>query len=47
MDRVVGLELGADHYLPKPFLCRLFVLAPGGTWAARNANPGLEVTLPL
>src|SRR5215468_10701502 len=41
MDRVVGLELGADDYLPKPFeprelLARVKAILRRGTGASRN-----------
>jgi two-component system phosphate regulon response regulator OmpR len=41
MDRVVGLELGADDYLPKPFeprelLARVKAILRRGTSASRN-----------
>src|SRR5262249_61058495 len=41
MDRVVGLELGADDYLPKPFeprelLARVKAILRRGTSAGRN-----------
>ena len=56
MDRVVGLELGADDYLPKPFeprelaarlqtIMRRVRSAPPGV-AARMAFEGLGIDLP-
>ena len=49
MDRIVGLEIGADDYLPKPFeprelLARIrAVLRRGGDTAAAAANGGHKV----
>ena len=49
MDRIVGLELGADDYLPKPFeprelVARLqAVLRRGGRGAAAEATPAVKV----
>jgi OmpR family response regulator RpaB len=54
MDRVVGLELGADDYLPKPFeprelLARLQTVlrrvAPGASAARRLRFDGIEIDL--
>lgn len=51
MDRVVGLELGADHYLPKPFEPRELVaclqtvlrrLKPNGTGQGHGHNPAMS-----
>lgn len=50
MDRVVGLELGADHYLPKPFEPRELVaclqtvlrrLKPHGNGQGNGHNPAM------
>jgi DNA-binding response OmpR family regulator len=53
VDRIVGLEIGADDYLPKPFelrellarvkgLARRLALATGGGAGARSAPPATQ-----
>ncbi|MBQ0942028.1 response regulator transcription factor [Ideonella sp. 4Y16] len=45
MDRVVGLELGADDYLPKPFEPRELVARVQTVLRRRVARPAAEPTL--
>ncbi|MEN9770492.1 MAG: Transcriptional regulatory protein BaeR [Pseudomonadota bacterium] len=56
MDRVVGLELGADHYLPKPFEPRELVaciqtvlrrLKPKGHHQDHGPNPAMNAASSL
>ena len=52
LDRVIGLEMGADDYLPKPFGSREPLRASGQSCDAarrphRRANPPKRPTLPL
>lgn len=42
MDRVVGLELGADDYLPKPFEPRELVARLQTVWRRHHAAPGAQ-----
>jgi len=44
-DRVVGLELGADDYLPKPFSARELVARLRAILRRRKAAPGLVAVL--
>ena len=45
VDRVVGLEMGADDYLPKPFAVReLFARIRSVLRRARMLPPGMEVS---
>jgi DNA-binding response OmpR family regulator len=43
LDRVVGLELGADDYLPKPFEPRELLARLRAILRRRGAQPGSEV----
>ncbi len=50
MDRIVGLEIGADDYLPKPFeprelLARVRAVLRRGSEAAANINGATQKTL--
>ena len=50
MDRIVGLEIGADDYLPKPFeprelLARVRAVLRRGSEAAANNNGAAQKTL--
>jgi len=44
IDRVVGLELGADDYIPKPFLMREVIARVRAVLRRYNANAGVATS---
>ncbi|MDA0790775.1 MAG: response regulator [Proteobacteria bacterium] len=43
MDRIIGIEMGADDYLPKPFNPReLVARIKAVLWRTRHGSPGIE-----
>lgn len=46
LDRVIGLEMGSDDYLPKPFLPRELVIRVNRI-LKKNTTPTMELQVPL